>query len=141
LDNANLRVADAPVNFPPLWYTSWFAWVQYNASIQQPMVRNIGEALGVRARVNLTDPSKLYRSTIHVKNLWEMENLIAGRTAFTGLKSPPWPTEIFGPIDRVKARKEQTFIATLPTLPFTTVGFSEFKILSIGKSGWEAKKF
>jgi mono/diheme cytochrome c family protein len=105
LDNTNLRVANAPANFPPLWYTSWFAWVQYNASIQQPMVRNIGEALGVRARVNLTDPSKLYRSTIHVKNLWEMENLIAGRTAFTGLKSPPWPTEIFGPIDRVKAQK------------------------------------
>jgi hypothetical protein len=58
LDNANLRVADAPVSFPPLWYTSWFSWVQYNASIQQPMVRNIGEALGVRARVNLTDPKK-----------------------------------------------------------------------------------
>ncbi len=67
LDNANLRVANAPANFPPLWYTSWFAWVQYNASIQQPMVRNIGEALGVRARVNLTDPAKLYRSTVNVK--------------------------------------------------------------------------
>jgi hypothetical protein len=105
LDNANLRVADAPVNFPPLWYTSWFAWVQYNASIQQPMARNIGEALGVRARVNLTDPSKLYSSTVHVKNLWEMENLIAGTTAFAGLKSPAWPTEIFGQIDQAKAQK------------------------------------
>ena len=72
LDNANLRVANAPANFPPLWYTSWFAWVQYNASIQQPMVRNIGEALGVRARVNLTDPAKLYRSTVNVRTLWEM---------------------------------------------------------------------
>jgi mono/diheme cytochrome c family protein len=105
LDNTNLRVADAPANFPPLWYTSWFAWVQYNASIQQPMVRNIGEALGVRARVNLTDPSKLYRSTVHVKNLWEMENLISGPMAFAGLKSPAWPTEIFGQIDQAKARK------------------------------------
>jgi mono/diheme cytochrome c family protein len=105
LDNTNLRVANAPANFPPLWYTSWFAWVQYNASIQQPMVRNIGEALGVRARVNLTDPSKLYRSTVHVKNLWEMENLIAGTTAFAGLKSPAWPTEIFGQIDQAKAQK------------------------------------
>jgi hypothetical protein len=105
LDNTNLRVADAPANFPPLWYTSWFAWVQYNASIQQPMVRNIGEALGVRARVNLTDTSKLYRSTVHVKNLWEMENLIAGATEFAGLKSPAWPTEIFGQIDQAKAQK------------------------------------
>jgi len=105
LDNANLRVADAPANFPPLWYTSWFAWVQYNASIQQPMVRNIGEALGVRARVNLTDPAKLYRSTVNVKNLWEMEGLLAGATAFNGLKAPAWPAEVLGPIDQAKAQK------------------------------------
>ena len=105
LDNANLRVADAPANFPPIWYTSWFAWVQYNASIQQPMVRNIGEALGVRARVNLTDPAKLYRSTVNVKNLWEMEALLAGPTAFAGLQPPAWPAEVFGPIDQAKAEK------------------------------------
>jgi mono/diheme cytochrome c family protein len=105
LDNANLRVADAPVSFPPLWYASWFAWVQYNASIQQPMVRNIGEALGVRARVNLTDPKKLYNSTVNVKNLWEIENLLAGPTAFTGLRSPVWPEQILGPIDQAKAQK------------------------------------
>ena len=105
LDNANLRVADAPANFPPLWYTSWFAWVQYNASIQQPMVRNIGEALGARARVNLTDPGKLYHSTVNVKNLWEMENLLAGPTAFTGLKPLAWPAEVFGAIDQAKADK------------------------------------
>ncbi|MFZ0705009.1 MAG: cytochrome c [Candidatus Korobacteraceae bacterium] len=105
LDNANLRVANAPASFPPLWYTSWFSWVQYNASIEQPMVRNIGEALGVRARVNLTDPAKLYQSTVNVKAQWEMESLLAGATAFNGLKSPPWPAEVFGPIDQAKAQK------------------------------------
>ncbi len=105
LNNSNLRVADAPANFPPLWYTSWFAWVQYNASIQQPMVRNIGEALGVRARVNLTDRSNLYRSTVNVKNQWQMENLLAGPAAFTGLMAPAWPEEILGPIDRAKAQR------------------------------------
>jgi len=105
LDNANLRPANAPANFPPLWYTSWFAWVQYNASIQQPMVRNIGEALGVRARVNLTDPANLYRSTVNVKSQWEMENLLAGSAAFTGLSSPAWPEELLGPIDQAKAAK------------------------------------
>jgi len=105
LNNANLRVANAPANFPPIWYASWFGWVQYNASIQQPMVRNIGEALGVRARVNLTDPAKLYRSTVNVKNLWAMEGLLAGPTAFTGLKPPAWPAEVFGPIDQAKAQK------------------------------------
>ncbi len=105
LDNANLRAANAPANFPPLWYTSWFAWVQYNASIQQPMVRNIGEALGVRARVNLTDPARLYQSTVNVKSQWEMESLLAGPIEFEGLKSPPWPQEIFGSIDQAKAQK------------------------------------
>ncbi len=105
LDNANLRPANAPVDFPPLWYTSWFGWVQYNASIQQPMVRNIGEALGVRARVNLTDPARLYQSTVNVKEQWAMESLLAGATAFNGLKPPAWPEAVFGPIDQAKAQK------------------------------------
>ncbi len=105
LNNANLRVANAPANFPPLWYTSWFSWVQYNGSIQQPMVRNVGEALGVRARVNLKDPSKLFQSTVNVKNQWLLESMLAGPTAFNGLKSPPWPQDLFGPIDQVKAAK------------------------------------
>jgi hypothetical protein len=142
LDNANLRVADAPVNFPPLWYTSWFAWVQYNASIQQPMMRNIGEALGVRARVNLTDPSKLYRSTVHVKNLWEMENLIAGQAAFAGLKSPLWPTEILSQIDQTKARRGEELYKQhcqhchLP--PLNSPGIQDPKYWEIGLDG---KKF
>jgi hypothetical protein len=105
LDNANLRPANSPVSFPPVWYTSWFAWVQYNASIQQPMVRNIGEALGVRARVNLTDAASLYRSTVNVKSQWEMEDLLAGPAAFAGLSAPAWPEELLGPIDREKAQK------------------------------------
>lgn len=105
LNNTNLRVANAPANFPPLWYASWFAWVQYNGSIQQPMVRNIGEALGVRARVNLKDPSKLYQSTVNVKNQWQLESMLAGPAAFNGLKSPAWPQELFGPIDQAKAAK------------------------------------
>ena len=53
LDQENLTVADAPVNFPQLWDTAWFDWVQYNASIRMPLVRNIGEALGVGGVVKL----------------------------------------------------------------------------------------
>jgi len=105
LDNTNLRVANAPVSFPPLWYAPWFDWVQYNASIEQPMVRNVGEALGVRARVNLTDPSKLFRSTVNVKSLHEIETLLAGPAPFAGLGRPAWPEQILGPIDRAKAER------------------------------------
>ncbi len=105
LDNANLRKGIAPVKLPPLWYSSWFSWVQYNGSIQQPMTRNVGESMGVRAKVNLTDPGKLFQSTVSVKNLWEIEQMLAGQQAFEGLKAPVWPAEIFGPINQAKAQQ------------------------------------
>jgi hypothetical protein len=48
---------DAPVNYPHLWTTSWFDWVQYDGSIMQPLTRNTGEALGVSAYLNMTAPT------------------------------------------------------------------------------------
>jgi hypothetical protein len=33
----------APVHFPRIWDASWFEWVQYNGSIQQPMTRSAGK--------------------------------------------------------------------------------------------------
>ena len=142
LNNANLRVANAPANFPPLWYTSWFGWVQYNGSIQQPMVRNIGEALGVRARVNLKDPSRLFQSTVNVDNQWQIESMLAGPTAFNGLKSPAWPQDLFGPIDKVKAAKgaelykEQCEHCHLPPLDSTEINDPKY-----WESGLDGKKF
>lgn len=105
LSPKNLVVANGPVKFPPLWQTSWFARVQYNDSIQQPMVRNIGEALGVRARVNLVDPAKLYNNTVNVKNLWLMEQQLAGTSAFHGLAPPKWPADVFGQLDATKVQE------------------------------------
>ena len=104
-DNKNLRLADAPVKYPPLWDSSWFSMVQYNNSIQQPMMRNIGEALGVRARVNMTDPARRYQSSVDVPNLWRIEEQLAGKTPFTGLSAPKWPAEVFGPLDQAKVQK------------------------------------
>jgi hypothetical protein len=142
LDNANLRVANAPVNFPPLWFTSWFNWVQYNASIQQPMVRNIGEALGVRARVNLTDPSKLYRSTVNVKNLWEMEGLLAGPNAFTGLQPPAWPAEVFGAIDQGKMQKgAELYKQHCQHCHLPPLNSPEIRDPKYWEAGWDGKRF
>jgi RoxA-like, cytochrome c-like len=91
LTEENQVVTDAPVNFPHLWDAPWFDWVQYNASIRTPMARNIGEALGVGALINLTDPnSPLYESTVNVKGLHLMENWIGGDKPFTGLRPPRW---------------------------------------------------
>jgi hypothetical protein len=95
----------APVHFPQIWDASWFEWVQYNGSIQQPMMRNAGEALGVGATLNLTGgKGDLYASGVQVKTLSEIELLLAGmppdaRSGFSGLNSPKWPASILPPIN------------------------------------------
>jgi mono/diheme cytochrome c family protein len=96
----NYAGSSAPVHYPRIWNTPWFDWVQYNGSIMRPMVRNAGESLGVSAELNLTDPSKgLFKSSVNVKVLHEMEQMIAGdppsaESGFSGLKSPKWPADI-----------------------------------------------
>ncbi len=105
----NYRGSSAPVHYPRIWNTPWFDWVQYNGSIMQPMVRNAGESLGVSAELNLTDPSKgLYKSSVPVNTLHEMEQMIAGdppnaENGFSGLKSPKWPGDILPPINETLA--------------------------------------
>jgi len=99
----NYAPTTAPVNFPHIWSTSWFDWVQYNASIQQPMVRNAGEALGVSAPVNLVDPARaLFATGVQVQRLAEIEKQLAGaepseKDGFTGLHAPGWPADVFVP--------------------------------------------
>jgi uncharacterized protein (DUF2235 family) len=105
-NNKNLKVGDGPVNFPPVWDASWMDWVQYNGSIQQPMGRNVGEALGVRSRINLLGyPGKQFQNTIHVENLREIELLLGGSEPGAGVWSPKWPEDILGKIDRKAAAK------------------------------------
>lgn len=97
----------APVAFPHIWDTSWFAWVQYNGSIEQPMVRNAGEAMGVNAVVNYEQgPTPRFTSTIPVDRLHDpIEQSLRGEDpplparSFSGLRSPAWPQEILGRID------------------------------------------
>ena len=104
----------APVNFPHIWTTSWFNWVQYDASIMQPLVRNVGEALGVKAYVNTTagesfennnDKNQRFASSVPVKKLVEMEEWLGGThplkngNEFNGITAPAWPAE-FPEIDQ-----------------------------------------
>jgi hypothetical protein len=91
IGDENLIKTDAPVNFPQLWDTPWFDWVQYNASVRTPMARNIGEALGVGAVINLTDPKLgLYDSTVNVPGLHWLEDQLGGENPFEGLQPPRW---------------------------------------------------
>ena len=105
-NNKNLVVGDGPVNFPPIWDASWMDWVQYNGSIQQPMGRNVGEALGVRSRINLIGyPGQQFQNTVRVENLHHIEWLLGGDAPGKGVWSPKWPAEILGKIDPDKAAK------------------------------------
>ncbi len=108
LSEDNLAPVDAPVNFPHIWNAPHFTWVQYNGSIHQPIVRNAGEALGVRAPANLKDRSQLYKSSVDIRNLDRLEGWLSGHAPFKGLQSPKWPEAIFGKIDRKRAAQGKT---------------------------------
>jgi mono/diheme cytochrome c family protein len=108
----NYAALTAPVAYPHIWDTAWFDWVQYNSSIQQPMVRNAGEAMGVRALVNFgSERTPRFTSTVPIDALHEMETALGGAIqptvgrAFTGLRAPVWPAAILPPIN--VALKEQ----------------------------------
>ncbi|MGH8331652.1 MAG: di-heme-cytochrome C peroxidase, partial [Pseudomonas fluorescens] len=100
----NYRVANAPVDYPQLWDMWTFDWVQWNGSAQQPMARNIGEALGVGATLNFFDangqPLKgdtRYPSSVRLRDLHLIEQTLQR------LKPPAWPEELLGAIDKTQA--------------------------------------
>jgi hypothetical protein len=102
---ANYAPIDAPVTFPHIWTTSWFDWVQYDGSIMQPLARNSGEALGVKAYVDTTGPvGQRFASSVNVNNLDKIERWLGGthpkqnNNQLNGLLAPKWPAE-FPPID------------------------------------------
>lgn len=101
----NLKSPNAAVRFPQIWDASWLNWVQYNSSISDPLVRNIGEALGVRASAKLygDDASKLANS-VNVPKLWDMEVWLSGPAPYMGLRSPKWPAA-FPALDPAKVAK------------------------------------
>ncbi len=82
LDAANYAVGNAPVNYPPVWNIWKFDWVQYNASVSQPMARNIGESMGTGAEVSHCSiatadplpPSQRFRSSALLENLHTIEH-------------------------------------------------------------------
>jgi hypothetical protein len=102
---SNLAVSNAPVRFPQIWDASWLDWVQYNSSISDPMVRNIGEALGVRASAKLHGPDATqFNNSVHIEGLWSLEQLLAGAAPYQGLKSPKWP-DVFPNLDAAKVSR------------------------------------
>jgi hypothetical protein len=103
---ANAQKPNAPVSYPFLWGTSRQDHVQWNAVAKNKLKyerlgRNIGEALGVFARVNIRKPTVLdagYTSSVNIPNQLMMEE-----TLIHSLRSPQWPAATLGEIDQAKA--------------------------------------
>ncbi len=103
---SNLAVADGPVSYPALWDAPWFDWVQYNGAIRQAMGRNVAEAMGVRSLVKLSGPpEQIYRSSVRIQNIYDLERQLSGPAPGQGLRSPPWQEDILGSIDRAAAER------------------------------------
>ena len=76
ISSDNYKIGDGPVSFPYLWNIWKFDWVQYNASVSQPMARNVGEAMGVGASYQFLDDygrpvpkADRYRTSVSFDNL------------------------------------------------------------------------
>ena len=109
IDPDNYRVANAPVSYPHVWDIWKFDWVQWNGSVAQPMARNVGEALGVKARLELVDdrgrqlpPERRYDSSVLIPELHCIE------TTLWKLRPPPWDERYLPPVDVAKAIRGRT---------------------------------
>jgi cytochrome c1 len=156
---SNARLAVAPVVYPPIWDIWHLDWVQYNAAVHQPMARNIGEAIGLGAQLNIVDasgklnpPATRWKSSVRIRNLYWMEKQIEH------LKAPVWPAGVFGAIDSAKAaRGRELFVANcmrchgisqvhggdtwaVRTLPLETIGTDSNQAVAFAKATYDATK-
>lgn len=107
LDPRNLRPAGAPVSFPALWGAYELEWVQWNGSIQQPMGRNLGQAIGINAPVAFAPGPDQFRTTVGVLDLAAIESLVQK------LRPPAWPAALFGTPDPAKVARGRALYDTL----------------------------
>jgi mono/diheme cytochrome c family protein len=104
----NYHPGTGPVSYPYLWNIWKFDWVQYNASVSQPLARNVGEAMGTGASYQLVDSfgrpipeSERYRTSIQFDNLERIEGTLQK------LRPPVWPENVLGRIDPQRAHAGQ----------------------------------
>lgn len=100
----NYKQGTAPVSYPPVWDIWKFDWVQYSASVAQPMARNLGESLGVGAAYHFLDTygrpiaeELRYPTTTRILDLHTIE------LSLRKLRPPAWDEAVLGAVDRDKA--------------------------------------
>ncbi len=143
----NYQPIDAPVNYPHLWTAPWFKWVQYDASIMRPLVRNAGEAMGVNAKISMTSPKNhnRYDSSIPMANLVWIEDFLKGEQFNEGLTAPSWFLTKINTADATYIQGKTLYEQRCQSCHLPVIGdaglakyFSPIKFLQNGK--WKSTK-
>jgi hypothetical protein len=91
----------APAKPPFLWNAPQGRWTQWGGYAWDPISRNLGETMGVYLPIDLsskTPAEGLFQSNAAILELQRVENQLAR------LAPPSWPEDVFGKIDREKAK-------------------------------------
>ena len=97
----NTSTPIAPVKPPFLWNAPQGLWTQWAAIVQDPLARNLGETMGVYMPINLrarTPSEGLFEANAAIPELRRVEDQLER------LAPPSWPEDVFGKIDRDKAK-------------------------------------
>jgi hypothetical protein len=97
----NSTIAVAPTKPPFLWNAPHGLWTQWRGSVQDPIKRNVQESIGVYLPLDLSSKSPaegLFQSSVPILNLQRAEDQLER------LAPPSWPEDLFGKIDREKAK-------------------------------------
>jgi hypothetical protein len=100
----------APTKPPFLWNAPQGTWTQWRGSQQDPIGRDLTEAMGVFMPMDLrsnTPEEGLFDSNADLLNLQKIES------ALRRLAPPKWPEEVLGPIDRQKALKGKALFVSI----------------------------
>ena len=106
----NTSTPIAPVKPPFLWNAPQGLWTQWAAIVQDPIARNLGETMGVYMPINLrakTPAEGLFDANAAIPELQRVEHQLER------LAPPSWPEDVFGKIDREKAKKGKALFMVL----------------------------
>jgi len=106
----NTSTPIAPTKPPFLWNAPQGLWTQWAALLQDPISRNLGETVGVFLPIDLTSKSPeegLFKSAAAIRELHRAEQQLQR------LAPPSWPEDVFGKIDREKAKQGKALFITL----------------------------
>jgi hypothetical protein len=106
----NWHAPTAPTKPPFLWNAPQGLWTQWRAVQQDPIYRNLVETMGVFMPIDLTSKTPaegLFQSNAALLDLQRVENQLAR------LAPPSWPEDLFGKIDREKAKAGKALFVSL----------------------------